>query len=174
MIDTVDNILNIFLKEDLIELPPIIELKFASGVPKKFRYEEFCNYHRVPGHITRNCRMLRHIIQDFIDKIAIKMDDNTTMQDGILHPNNEHLGEFTNPLPPSQSRGYISKVSTSNELHYYFAHKRGCRHESPNKIINRANTNAASSMHNYSYDANNMNNAKSKVPLFVPTSAKCI
>lgn len=34
--DTVDNIINVLLKENLIELPPIVELKFPNGVLKNF------------------------------------------------------------------------------------------------------------------------------------------
>ena len=50
--DSVDNILNVLLDEELIKLPPIIEPKIANGVPKIFHYEEFCNYHRVLGHLA--------------------------------------------------------------------------------------------------------------------------
>jgi len=32
--DTTDNILNVLLKEELIELPSIVEPKFPNGVPK--------------------------------------------------------------------------------------------------------------------------------------------
>jgi len=38
---TIDNILNVLLKEELIKLPPIVEPKFPNGVPKHFQYEEF-------------------------------------------------------------------------------------------------------------------------------------
>ena len=50
--NTVDNVLNVLLDEELIELPPVVEPKFPNGVPKHFHYEEFCNYHRVLGHLT--------------------------------------------------------------------------------------------------------------------------
>ena len=36
LIDTIKNILNVLIKEDLIELPPIVEPKFPNGVPKNF------------------------------------------------------------------------------------------------------------------------------------------
>lgn len=52
LIDTIDNILNVLLDEELIKLPPIIEPKFTNEVPKYFHYEKFYNYHRVPGHLT--------------------------------------------------------------------------------------------------------------------------
>lgn len=58
------------------------------------------------------------------------MDDhiNTSKdEDGLVYPYNEQLGVFTNPLPPSQIRGYIGTVSTSNCLTYYFANKHECR-----------------------------------------------
>jgi len=41
-----------FLDEEPIELPPIVEPKFKNGVPKHFHYEEFYNYHRVHDHLT--------------------------------------------------------------------------------------------------------------------------
>ena len=77
------------LDEELIELPPIFEPKFPNGVPKHFHYEEFCNYHKVLGHLIRNCRSLKHIIQDFINQGAIKMDAKPTKQVGPIHPDNE-------------------------------------------------------------------------------------
>jgi len=126
----VDNTLNVLLKEELIELPPIVEPKFSNGVAKLFLYEEFYNYHSVPRHLTRNYRTLRHLIQYFIDKKAIRMDDNTTTDDGPVHPDNRQLGVFTNPLPPSQPRGYIGMVSTSYDLNY--THKHKCRNENSN------------------------------------------
>jgi len=55
------------------------------------------------------------------------MDDNTATNDGPVHLDNGQLGEFTNPLPPSQSKGCIGTISTSCCLNYYFATKYGCR-----------------------------------------------
>jgi len=39
--DIVDNILNVLLKEDLIELPPIVEPTFPNGMPKKLDMKNF-------------------------------------------------------------------------------------------------------------------------------------
>lgn len=58
------------------------------------------------------------------------MDDEATADLGPIHPNNRQLGVFTNPLPSSQLRGCIGTVSTSNDLHYYFTQKHGCKHNS--------------------------------------------
>jgi len=62
LIDIVDNILNVLIKEDFIKLLPILEPKFPNGVPKNIRYEEFCNYHMIPEYLIRNYRVLRNII----------------------------------------------------------------------------------------------------------------
>lgn len=51
------------------------------------------------------------------------MDDNAIFDDGPVHPYNEKLGVFTNPLPSPQPRGFIGMVSTSNYLNYYFGNK---------------------------------------------------
>ena len=73
------------LKEELIELPPMVQHYFPNSVTKNYRYEEFCNYHRKPGHLTKYCRILRNIIQDFIENKAIWMDDNTEVEEGPIH-----------------------------------------------------------------------------------------
>jgi len=55
------------------------------------------------------------------------MDDNTNANDGPVHPHNEKLEVFTNPLPPSKPRECIGTLTTSHGLNYYFTHKHGCR-----------------------------------------------
>jgi len=35
--DIVNNILNVLLKEELIELPPMVQHHFPNGVPKNYR-----------------------------------------------------------------------------------------------------------------------------------------
>lgn len=72
--DTIDNILNTLLDEELIELPPIIEPNFTNSAPKNFQYEKVCNYHRVHSHLTWDYRILHNLIQDFIDNGVIRMD----------------------------------------------------------------------------------------------------
>jgi len=37
--DTVDNILNVLLKKDIIKLPPIFQHHFSNGVLENYRYE---------------------------------------------------------------------------------------------------------------------------------------
>lgn len=103
MIDTIYNILNVLLDEELIESPPIVEPKLPNGIPKHFHYEEFCNYHRVPKYLTCNYRSLQHIIHDFINQGDINMDAKPTKQVGLIHPNHEQLRIFMNPLPSLQS-----------------------------------------------------------------------
>jgi len=67
LIDSIDKFLNALLDENLIELPTIIESKFPNGVASHFHYEEFCNYHKVPSHLTQNCKALCKIIHYFIE-----------------------------------------------------------------------------------------------------------
>jgi len=86
--DIVDNILNVLLDEELIKLPPVVEPNFINGVPKNFHYEEFCNYHKVPGHLTWDCRILHHLIHDFYDNGAIRMDQKPAAQIGPVHLDN--------------------------------------------------------------------------------------
>ena len=88
LIDTVDNILNVLLDEELIELSPMVQHFFPNGVPENYRYEEFYSYHRTPGYLTKNCRILRNIFQEFIDNKAIQMDDNPEADEGLVHPDN--------------------------------------------------------------------------------------
>jgi len=53
LINTIDNILNVLLKEELIELPLMVEHHFYNGILKNYRYEKNLNYHRTPRHLTR-------------------------------------------------------------------------------------------------------------------------
>jgi len=62
LIDTLDNILNVLLDEELLELPPMVEHKFPNDVPHNFYYEEFCNYDRSPDHLTQDYRTLKNLI----------------------------------------------------------------------------------------------------------------
>jgi len=41
LIDTIDKILNVFLKEELIELPPIVQPYFPNNVPKTIGMNNF-------------------------------------------------------------------------------------------------------------------------------------
>lgn len=76
------------IKEDLIELPPIVEPKFPNDVSKHFLYDKFYNYHRILGYLTRNYRTLRNIIENFINKKVIRMYENPPQDDGPVHPDN--------------------------------------------------------------------------------------
>lgn len=68
-----DTILNGLLNKELIELHPIIKYHFPYVVIENYRFEEFCNYHRDTCHLTTNCKISRHIIQDLIDQKIIKL-----------------------------------------------------------------------------------------------------
>lgn len=102
------------------------------------------------------------------------MDDDTTTNDGPVHPNNGKIGVFKNPLPPSQPRGYIGIVSTSHGLNYYFTHKHGCRNKKSKNDGKDMKFNVTNSVKYSSYVIHDIEKAKTKVPLFIPSSAKCV
>lgn len=128
MSDTYDNILNVLLAKELIELPPMIKHKFPNGVPHNFHCEKFCSYHHSPNHLTWNCRTLKNIIQDFIEKGAINMDPIITTPIGPIHLNNAQHGVFTNPLPSFHTLGCIGNVGIFGELGSFFINNHHCRH----------------------------------------------
>jgi len=65
-------------------------------------------------------------------------------------------------------------VSISNELCSFYANNHGYRHVPPNRIINRIKMNTTSDIKYFLQGANDMENAKINVPLFVYASTKCI
>lgn len=101
------------------------------------------------------------------------MDDNTTMDDRPMHPDNGKLEMFTNPLSPSQPRTCIYTISTYYYLNYYFTYKCGCRNENLKNDGKDMKFNTTNKMHHYLYTIHDVKNTKTKVPLFVPTFAKC-
>jgi len=89
--ESVDSILNVLLDKDLIEIPSIFQHHFSNGVPKNYRFEEFCNCQRMIGNLTKNYKDLRNIIHDLIDQKAIQIDDTPKKEEndvGPIHPNN--------------------------------------------------------------------------------------
>jgi len=65
-------------------------------------------------------------------------------------------------------------VSTSNELHYYFSYKHGCRHDCPKKTEKEVTFNYANDIHTCSHGANDMEKVKANVPLFLHAFVQCV
>lgn len=115
--ESIDNILNVLLYKYLTELPLIVQHHFLNGVPKNYGFEDVCNYHRMPGHLTKSCRDLIKIIQDFINQKVIRIDDTPKREEsdvGLVHIDNSKLRIFIDPLLRSnqQPRGCIVMTST--------------------------------------------------------------
>ena len=78
--------------------------------------KNFANYHGTSRHLTKNCKDLINIIQEFINQKGIRIDDTLENKDsgvGLVHPNNSQLGIFKDPLL-KPTKGCIGMVSTSN------------------------------------------------------------
>ena len=50
-----------------IESPAFVSYSLFPQNYNDFHYEEYCNYHRLPKHLTQNYRALCNIIYDFIN-----------------------------------------------------------------------------------------------------------
>ncbi|XP_077252534.1 uncharacterized protein LOC143891925 [Tasmannia lanceolata] len=65
------------LKDRKIKLPDIKPL--PNSLPRSWREDQFCDYHRNTGHITDRCLALKHQIQNMIDRkeLAIELPNVT-------------------------------------------------------------------------------------------------
>lgn len=172
--DTLDNILKVLLDEELINLPPMVEHKFPNGVPYNFYYEEFCNYHHSPGHLTHNYKTLKNLIQDFIDKGAIPMDSTLNALVGPIHLINAQLGIFTNPLPSPHKHECIGNVGISHDFGTFFVNKHHFRNSSTRKTKYRSQSHGASVVHSYPQAASSIHFNASPVPLFFSLYTACL
>jgi len=115
------------------------------------------------------------------------MDDHTKAKDGSIHPNNWQLEIFTNSLPRTtqQPKGFISSISTSNCMNYYFINRYGYRehHKQTRKGYRRSNTkhgeqayetNAANNVQDCIHATNSVKYTTRKAPIVVSIYIKCV
>ncbi|XP_077246134.1 uncharacterized protein LOC143886015 [Tasmannia lanceolata] len=60
------------LKDRKIKLPDIKPL--PNPLPRSWREDQFCDYHRNSGHITDRCLALKHQIQNMIDRKELSIE----------------------------------------------------------------------------------------------------
>ncbi|XP_077228338.1 uncharacterized protein LOC143861282 [Tasmannia lanceolata] len=60
------------LKDRKIKLPDIKPL--PNPLPRSWREDQFCDYHRNTGHITDRCLALKHQIQNMIDRKELSIE----------------------------------------------------------------------------------------------------
>jgi hypothetical protein len=72
------------LKHGMIKLPKVADPPVILG---KFK-DQFCKFHRATGHDTELCFVLKHMIQDCIDRNLLVEDEEE-----------EHPAVLTEPFP---------------------------------------------------------------------------
>ena len=115
------------------------------------------------------------------------MDDHANTINGPIHPDNEQLEIFMNPLPNTtqQPWGFINSISTSSCMNYYFPNRYRCRndHQKIGKSYNERATkydgkmygnHTTNGVHACLHATNNMKYTTRKAPIFGPTSIKCV
>jgi len=93
--EPIESILKL-LQNNLIQLPEIKQYDPAFK-PPSWNDNDFCDYNRIKAHKTSNCYNLKNIIQDFIDRGNIVVDQPSGSS------NTDHI-IFTNPLQNHGSR----------------------------------------------------------------------
>ncbi|XP_077222136.1 uncharacterized protein LOC143855979 [Tasmannia lanceolata] len=72
------------LKDRKIKLPDIKPL--PNPLPRSWREDQFCDYHRNTGHITDRCLALKHQIQNMIDRKELPIElPNVTRNPLLTH-----------------------------------------------------------------------------------------
>ena len=70
--EDVEEIFSVHYKENAIELS---KLKRPSEV-NKIKNPKFCRFHRIFGHPTSDCFILKNVIQDMIDSKEIEVESS--------------------------------------------------------------------------------------------------
>ncbi|XP_077249458.1 uncharacterized protein LOC143888965 [Tasmannia lanceolata] len=85
-------ILKKLIRDKKIRLPDVKPV--PNPLPGNWRRDQYCEYHRGPGHMTENCLALKHAIQNMIDKDELAVERPNITQ---------------NPLPNHQLREFREK-----------------------------------------------------------------
>ena len=107
--DDHNELLQSLLKKVLIQLPPINQkaTKIIGG---------FCQYHRVHGHKTCECKKFRDIIQDLVDRKAISFEKPKVKGKAPMHADNEKLGIYKKPMPKHNTRIMYAQGNAKKSL----------------------------------------------------------
>ncbi|XP_077232387.1 uncharacterized protein LOC143869499 [Tasmannia lanceolata] len=65
-------ILKKLIRDKKIRLPDVKPV--PNPLPVNWRSDQYCEYHRGPGHMTENCLALKHAIQNMIDKDELAIE----------------------------------------------------------------------------------------------------
>ncbi|XP_077230228.1 uncharacterized protein LOC143863450 [Tasmannia lanceolata] len=65
-------ILKKLIRDKKIRLPDVKPV--PNPLPGNWRRDQYCEYHRGPGHMTENCLALKHAIQNMIDKDELAVE----------------------------------------------------------------------------------------------------
>ncbi|XP_077223336.1 uncharacterized protein LOC143856942 [Tasmannia lanceolata] len=74
-------ILKKLIRDKKIRLPDVKPL--PNPLPVNWRRDQYCEYHRGPGHMTENCLALKHAIQNMIDKDELAIERPNTTQNPL-------------------------------------------------------------------------------------------
>ncbi|XP_077252400.1 uncharacterized protein LOC143891750 [Tasmannia lanceolata] len=74
-------ILKKLIKDKKIRLPDVKPV--PNPLPVNWRRDQYCKYHRGPGHMTENCLALKHVIQNMNDKDELAVERPNTTQNPL-------------------------------------------------------------------------------------------
>lgn len=59
--------MNQLLQQQMITFPTIKSLDTTKPLPPTFKPNAYCHFHCQNGHDTKQCKYLKHLVQDLID-----------------------------------------------------------------------------------------------------------
>lgn len=62
-----------YYEKILLSYHLLFNIIFSNRVTKNYSFEEFCNYHRTHGHLPKDYKVLKNIIQDLFIKRIYKL-----------------------------------------------------------------------------------------------------
>ncbi|XP_077239737.1 uncharacterized protein LOC143880643 [Tasmannia lanceolata] len=74
-------ILKKLIRDKKIRLPDVKPV--PNPLPVNWRRDQYCEYHRGPGHMTENCLALKHAIQNMIDKDELAVEKPNITQNPL-------------------------------------------------------------------------------------------
>ncbi|XP_077221939.1 uncharacterized protein LOC143855751 [Tasmannia lanceolata] len=92
-------ILKKLIKDKKIRLPDVKPV--PNPLPVSWRRDQYCEYHRGPGHMTESCLALKHAIQNMIDKDELAVERSNIIQNPL--PNHRAVA------PPTKNAIFVDE-----------------------------------------------------------------
>ncbi|XP_077242628.1 uncharacterized protein LOC143883159 [Tasmannia lanceolata] len=101
-------ILKKLIRDKKIRLPDVKPV--PNPLPVNWRRDQYCEYHRGPGHMTENCLALKHAIQNMIDKDELAVERPNITQNPL--PNHRAVA------PPTANAIFNVDMEEAKEATY--------------------------------------------------------